>query len=299
MIIRKINSIINHYGLDPHQDSYDPLFIVKDEGNNYGMDFSDGSVFLKKEYDSITALGYGLWLLCHNGLFGIVTLGDDELCEARNTGRIRQIYQFKREMENTGMKFCIMDYIPCQYDYIEGTGGAAVRMCHYDRTKSNDVYFRNTGRIMNEVSSCDFIEDSSASSFYFLSRKSENSEEYEEIFYNDDVDRVSILEKDFDPVSGGITESGRAFYLTCCKTGGEEGIVYKLAGTKVIRSPIFDGIPTEIKPFEGEDIDEPIFYVGKKNGKTRIIDGNFKEVKGFKRLKVIKELVAALLEYSK
>ena len=68
MIIRKINSIINHYGLDPHQDSYDPLFIVKDEGNNYGMDFSDGSVFLKKEYDSITAIGYGMWLLCQNGL---------------------------------------------------------------------------------------------------------------------------------------------------------------------------------------------------------------------------------------
>ncbi len=90
MVIRKINSIVEKYGLKDH-GCYRPIQIVKDEENHYGIEDSDGNVFLENEYDCITPLGLEMWLLCKNGLFGLMTLGDDELCEARDNKAIHRI----------------------------------------------------------------------------------------------------------------------------------------------------------------------------------------------------------------
>ncbi len=295
MVIRTINSIVNKHGFDEH-DCYRPILIVKDEENHYGIEDSDGNVFLRNEYDCITPLGQGMWLLCKNGLFGLMTLGDDVLCEARDNRAVHRIHQFKREAEEIGLEFRIMDLIPCNYDYVESVGSKAVKMCYYDNTRADDVYFRNTGRIMSGVSMCDYIHrDRMGSPFYFVTCKSPDSGEYEQILYNEVTDKISPLEKGYYPVSGGVTEYEGAFYLTCCNTKGNASIIYRLNGTKVEKSLIFDKIPTEIRPFDGEDFEGPLFYAGKRDNKTVFVDECFQEVTG---LEISRELIQALIECS-
>ena len=152
---------------------------------------------------------------------------------------------------------------------------------------------------MSEVSIVDYIHrDRMGSPFYFVTCKSQDSGEYEQILYNEVTDKTTRLERSYYPVSSGVTEYEGAFYLTCCNTKGNASIIYRLNGTKVEQSPTFDEIPTEIGPFDGEDIEGPLFYVGKRQNKTVFIDECFREIKGFKRLKISRELIQALIECS-
>lgn len=276
-------------------DDHKPIFIVSDKLAGFGIEDSDGKVILDKEYSSISPLGKGIWLISKNGLFGILVLGDDRSNRIRKKDWINDIREIEKEVKATSWEFRVLDMIPCKYDYVYCVDDETVFLCYYNTEKPSDLYFRSTGRLINDAIDCQKV----GFRRYFVERRNKESDKYDYIIYNASTEQEMELDEEYYPVSGEFLECESGFYLVCCSIHSNDTIVYRITGNGICKSPVFDSIPTEMKIFEGEGEDEPIFFVGKINDRTIFLDEKLNEIKTFKRLKVGIELIKALLHYSK
>lgn len=95
-IKRTINSIYEMEGFDEGAGSGSSCLYIMKEHGRYGIMTDTAELFLSFEYDNITALDFGLWLLAKKGRMGLLHLG-----KRKETG---ELYTVR--------------LIPCKYDHI-------------------------------------------------------------------------------------------------------------------------------------------------------------------------------------
>lgn len=242
--VRTISSVTMFNGDDP-DDSLKHIYIVRNELGNLGIINESDEVLLDYVYDSITPLGYGMWLLSKD----------------------RKIGLFRVDIKN---KEVLVKYItPCKYDYYE-QDKETVSFYSYNEEKgidSRDVYIAPLD-IIFENSNCDNLsEGDEINNWYFIDSMDEG------FFINGKTGKKIKGEKDFYPASGPVT-TDKGCYVTMCHIRDERYylvLLYK-DNRKWCRSEEFQNMPLYVYSPESDKLNRNIIgFIANEDGKDGML----------------------------